>query len=179
MTQADQNRLRIPISETDHIRGPSEAVVTVVKYGDYESPDCQRTHHLLVKSAHGLVDRARYVYRHFPLASHPYALRAAEAAEAAGAQGRFWEMHDLLFTHPNRLGNQDLERYARKVGLDMNRFLAEMEAQLHASRIIKERDLALVNGVTGTPTFYINDVLFAGNGERVIEKVNSLLAGGV
>jgi protein-disulfide isomerase len=151
------------------------STVTVVIYGDYECSDCRRTHRLLLKSALHLFERVRYVYRHFPLFVHPHALRAAEAAEAAAAQGRFWEMHDLLFIHSDRLDDSDLTKYARKAGLDLSRFIAEMESQKYAAQILRERDRSLVHGITGTPTFYINNVLFAGSGEDVVKRVKSLL----
>src|SRR5262245_26264615 len=94
----DKTTLGIPVNERDHVLGPIEASVTVVNYGDYQSPDCNRRHRQVQKVVDELTDRVRFVYRHFPLVKvHPYALRAAEAAEAAGAQGKFWEMHRLLY----------------------------------------------------------------------------------
>lgn len=174
-------KLPIPISDLDHARGAEEPLVTVVKYGDYECPDCNRMHRVLLKTSRLLTDTAsvRYVYRHFPLISvHPHALRAAEAAEAASAQGRFWEMHDLLFANPDRLTDKDLRKYAEKIGLDLNRYDSEMTSSLYASKILDERQRSINNGISGTPTFFINDELFAGSAEAVIDRVKSLLADG-
>src|SRR4051794_14779520 len=100
MSEAETIRLAVPVNERDHARGPTNALVTVVNYGDYECPDCQKRHRAVEKMARELLDRVRLVQRHFPLDEvHPHALRAAEAAEAAAAQGKFWEMHRLLYLH--------------------------------------------------------------------------------
>ena len=105
----------MPVTEGDHTIGPTDARVTVVNYGDYQCPGCQKTHRSTEKLARELLDRVRLVHRHFPLVkSHPRALRAAEAAEAAAAQGKFWEMHRLLYLHPDKLGDRDLHRYGNE-----------------------------------------------------------------
>ena len=115
MSQTDSIMLAVPVNERDHVTGPANAPLTVVNYGDYQCPGCQKTHRSTEKLARELLDRVRLVHRHFPLVkSHPRALRAAEAAEAAAAQGKFWEMHRLLYLHPDKLGDRDLHRYGNE-----------------------------------------------------------------
>src|SRR5215471_18841308 len=112
--------LAIPVNESDHSIGPPDALVTVVNYGDYQSPDSHRRHRLVEKMILELVNRVRFVYRHFPVVNvHPDALRAAEAAEAAAAQGKFWQMHRCLYFKPEKLEERHLRRYAHEIGLDL------------------------------------------------------------
>src|SRR5258707_4240039 len=116
MSEAETVRLAVPVNESDHVMGPTSAPITVVNYGDYQCPGCQKTHRSTEKLARELLDRVRLVHRHFPLVkSHPRALRAAEAAEAAAAQGKFWEMHRLLYLRPNKLRDRDLRRHAKEI----------------------------------------------------------------
>jgi protein-disulfide isomerase len=141
----------------DHIRGADEALVTVVEYGDYECPYCGQAEgvirELLVSFGHDL----RYVWRHVPLNDvHTYAQTAAEAAEAAGAQGRFWEMHDLLLDNQDALRFPDLVRHARELGLDVERFQDELRRREYAARVAEDVASADASGVAGTPTFFIN-----------------------
>src|SRR5215470_6587143 len=132
-------KLAIPINEYDHSIGPADALVTVVNYGDYQCPDCHRRHSEVEKMFDKLVNAARFVYRHFPLLNvHPRALRAAEAAEAAAAQGKFWEMHRHLYTHPEKLEDRHLHRYAREIGLDLDRFDREMTAGTYSAQILTD-----------------------------------------
>lgn len=178
MAEIQLNSLPVAVSETDHARGPAQAPITVVKYGDYECPDCRGMHRLLLKSTRPLEDTVRYVFRHFPLVGvHPHALRAAEAAEAAAAQGKFWGMHDLLFSNPDRLRDPDLRRYAREAGLEMKKFDQDMEEKVYAQAIMRERERSIIHGISGTPTFYLNEELFLGSGEMLLERVKALLAG--
>src|SRR5437773_8154130 len=107
--------LTVPVNDRDHVIGTPDATVTVVLYGDYESPDCRKMHQAIEKMIRPLVKKVRLVYRHFPLVRvHPRALRAAEAAEAASSQGKFWEMHTLLYLNPGRLKDNDLRSHAKK-----------------------------------------------------------------
>lgn len=153
-------KLMIPITERDHTYGPSTAPVTLVEYGDYECPYCGRAFPLIKELQKRRGEGLRFVFRHFPLTHvHPHALRAAEAAEAAAAQGRFWEMHDYLFKHQQALEDTHLSHYARKLGLDAARFDREMAEHLYAAQIQEDYNRSLYGGgVSGTPTFYINDV---------------------
>jgi protein-disulfide isomerase len=150
--------------------------VQVVHYGDYECPGCRRINRVVLKVSRLLRGKLLYVFRHFPLEhTHPHALRAAEAAVAASAQGRFWEMHELLFANPDNLTDQDLLRYAGELGLDVARFKQEMDGKMYAQQIVDGRYSALMNHVTGTPTFYLNGLLFAGSATELIEKIKTIL----
>jgi protein-disulfide isomerase len=141
--------------ERDHIRGPEGASVTVVEYGDFQCPYCGRAE-TAVRELLADPD-ARFVWRHLPLTDvHPEAQLAAEAAEAAAAQGAFWPMHDLLLTRQDKLRAPDLLRYADELGLDRERFHSELKRHVHAARIAQDVESADLSGVAGTPTFFIN-----------------------
>src|ERR687897_2751358 len=129
-----------PVGTRDHARGPMDAPVTLVKYGDYECPYCGEAHPLLKELMERLGEQVRFVFRHFPLDSvHPCARRAAQAAEAAASQGRFWEMHDLLYEHQDELGEDALTRHATELGLDLRRFEEDLANDDHAWRIGEDR----------------------------------------
>jgi Na+/H+ antiporter NhaA len=149
--------LAVPVdAEHDHIRGPEEAPVTLVEYGDFECPYCGRAETVIRELLADFGD-VRYVWRHLPLADvHPNAQLAAEAAEAAAVQGRFWEMHDLLLTHQDALRMLNLLEYAQELGLDVDRFEDEIRRHLCAPRIAEDVDSADLSEVSGTPTFFIN-----------------------
>jgi Na+/H+ antiporter NhaA len=142
--------------ERDHFRGPSVAPVTVVEYGDFECPFCGRAEPVVRELLQEFGD-VRYVWRHLPLSDvHPHAQFAAEASEAAAAQGSFWEMHDLLFKHQDALEPSDLEGYAQELGLDAERFANDLYGHAGAGRVAEDIDSADLSGVSGTPTFFIN-----------------------
>jgi protein-disulfide isomerase len=143
-------------SERDHIRGPIEAQVTVVEYGDFECPYCGMAEPVVRELLRDFGD-VRYVWRHLPLNDvHPRAQLAAEAAEAAAEQGAFWEMHDLLFAHQDGLRPDDLTGYAAQLGLDVDRFTRDLREHAGAGRIAEDVDSADLSGVSGTPTFFVN-----------------------
>lgn len=170
-------KLAIPVNDRDHVIGPPDALVTVVNYGDYDCPDCNRRHREVEKMFDQLVDSVRFVYRHFPLIKvHPRALRAAEAAEAAAAQGKFWEMHRRLYTHPDKLEERHLRRYAKDIGLHVEQFDREMTTGIYKEPILKDYYNSMIYGITGAPTTFINDELYAMSGIELIEAVKSLLA---
>ncbi len=142
--------------ERDHIRGPMAAPVTLVEYGDLECPFCGMAEPVVRELLRDFAD-VRYVWRHLPLNDvHPHAQIAAEAAEAAGNQGAFWEMHDMLFAHQDALTPTDLVGYAEELGLDGERFMVDLREHTGAPRIAEDVDSADLSGVTGTPTFFIN-----------------------
>ncbi|MFY9808021.1 MAG: Na+/H+ antiporter NhaA [Pseudonocardiaceae bacterium] len=142
--------------DRDHIRGPAEALVTVVEYGDFECPYCGQAEPVVRELLADFGD-VRYVWRHLPLTDvHPRAQLAAEAAEAAASQGEFWPMHDLLLDHQQDLRPADLNRYAGNLGIDVERFRDDLRRHTRASRIAEDVDSASLSGVSGTPTFFIN-----------------------
>jgi len=150
--------LTLPVSEDrDHIQGPADAAVTLVEYGDYECPYCGAAYPIIKQVQARMGERLRFVFRNFPITtSHPHAEQAAEAAEAAATQGRFWPMHDLLFEHQKNLGDRDLRAYAEQLGLDLERFDKELAGHVHAARVHEDFMSGVRSGVNGTPTFYIN-----------------------
>jgi protein-disulfide isomerase len=140
----------------DHIRGPLDAPVTLVEYGDFECPYCGRAEPVLRELLRDFGD-VRYVWRHLPLSDvHPHAQLAAEASEAAADQGSFWEMHDLLLDHQDRLTPGDLIGHAEQLGLDVERFADHVRSHGGATRVAEDVDGADLSGVSGTPTFFIN-----------------------
>jgi len=169
--------LAIPVTDGDHTIGPLEASVIVVNYGDYQCVDCQSRHRQVQKLIEALANRVRFVYRHFPLINvHPDALRAAEAAEAAATQGKFWEMHRLLYTSPNKLRDRDLHGHAKAIGLDIDRFDRDMADSTYASKILKDYYHAINCGISGAPTTFINGELYAMSGVELLNVVQSILA---
>jgi protein-disulfide isomerase len=142
--------------ERDHIRGPVDAPVTVVEYGDFECPYCGQAEPVMRELLRDFGD-VSYVWRHLPLNDvHTRAQLAAEAAEAAAAQDAFWDMHDLLLANQDALAPNDLMRYAERLGLDVDRFTDDFRTRVGAARIADDVDSADLSGVTGTPTFFIN-----------------------
>jgi protein-disulfide isomerase len=156
---SERSTLSVPVSDQrDHILGPRTAAVTIVEYGDYECPYCGEAYPIVKELLAQFRDEARLVFRNFPLAQiHPHAKRAAEAAEAAGAQGRFWEMHDLLYERQDALEDQDLLSYAGEIGLDLDRFKSELAEGVYTARVREDFLSGVRSGVNGTPTFFINE----------------------
>lgn len=157
-------QLTLCMSACEHIQGSTDASITLLKYGDYQCPRCQQAHQIIKALQRSqssdcttLEARWRFVFRHFPLATiHAHAQYAAEVAEAAGAQGQFWQMHDYLFEHPQTLGNHALLQYAAQLGLDVDRFEREVAEHVYAKRVRYSFISGIRNGVNGTPTFFIN-----------------------
>ena len=155
--------LTAPVTETDHAQGPADAAVTLVEYGDYECPSCLNSVPIIRALQDRFGDRLRLVFRHFPLTSvHPHASEAANAAEAASDQGKFWEMHELLFKHQKDFGNLDLTHLALKLGLEVYRFDAARSDAAHAKRVRNDVATGTASGVTGTPTFFVNGRRYTG-----------------
>jgi protein-disulfide isomerase len=152
--------LAIPVSARDHVRGPAGAPVTLVAYSSYLCLHCRRIQPLLDEIFAEHAGRLRMVHRHFARnADLPFAEEVAEAAEAAGAQGRFWEMHDALLAGPHPRDARDLEADAARLGLDLARFRAELAARLHRERVMDDLRGALAAGVRGTPTLFVGGVM--------------------
>lgn len=142
--------------DRDHVRGPERAPVTVVEYGDYECPYCGQAEPVVRELLRDFGD-VRYVWRHLPLTDvHLFAQLAAQAAEAAAAQGRYWEMHDLLLGHQGELRPDQLRDHAAGLGLDVDRFERDLRAPHTAARVAEDVESADLSGVAGTPTFFVN-----------------------
>jgi protein-disulfide isomerase len=157
MNDAESALLTPPVNADDHAQGPGNAPVTLVEYGDFECPHCGRAYPIVKEVRRRLGDGLRLVFRHFPLTqSHPHAERAAEATEAAAAQGEFWAMHDELFTHQDALDDVHLVGYAAKLGLDTDRFTSDLENGTYADRVREDVRSGIWSGVNDTPTFFIN-----------------------
>jgi len=152
--------LTLPVSDDrDHIQGPSDAPVTLVEYGDYQCPYCGAAYPIIKEVQARMGDRLRFVFRNFPITTaHPQAEQAAEAAEEAGAQDRFWPMHDLLYENQRHLAEEDLLRYAGQLGLDVDSFGRDLAEHVQAARVREDFMSGVRSGVNGTPTFYINGV---------------------
>jgi protein-disulfide isomerase len=159
----EREKLAVPISRRDHSQGPSKATVTLLEYGDYECPYCGTAHQVVRALQKTLGDRMRFVFRNFPLTNiHPHAEHAAEVAEAAGAKGRFWEMHDTLYENQDALEDDDLAEYVAAIGLDPRELMPEVISGAHQASIRKESMGGVQSGVNGTPTFFINNLRYDG-----------------
>jgi protein-disulfide isomerase len=159
------------IGPDEHVRGPREAALTLIEYGDFQCPYCARAHEALVELTDELGEQSggiRLVYRHLPLSDlHPLAELAAEAAEAAGSQGKFWDMHDMLFEQQRQvMDGQDLAALAENLDLDLERFGADVQERRHRARVRRDLERAHHDGASGTPTFYINGVRYQGDSDR-------------
>ncbi|MEP6883992.1 MAG: DsbA family protein [Gammaproteobacteria bacterium] len=152
--------LAVPPEPTDHLEGSEHARVTLVEYGDFECPSCKvavTTPKLLLER---FPNKVRFIFRHFPLQeAHPHALLAAEASEAAAAQGKFWPMHDLLFQNQAHLKDKDLHRHAEGLGLDMARYVAEMDDHIYLQKVREHLEGGRRSHIRATPTFFVDGVV--------------------
>lgn len=148
------------VSERDHAQGGgADAPITLVEYGDYECPHCGAAYPLVQEIQAALGERLRFVFRNFPLSQiHSHAQHAAEAAEIAGQEGKFWEMHDTLFENQQALGDSHLAEYAAQVGLESRSFQQQLQAHAQEARVREDFLSGVRSGVNGTPTFFINGV---------------------
>src|ERR1700730_3678191 len=150
-------QLTEPVSKRDHMRGPRSAEVSLVEYGDFECTYCRAADPIVAGLIEALGDQLSVPSRHFPLRqAHPHAQHAAEVAEAAASQGKFWEMHDTLFARQDALDDVSLLKYAAELTLDTERVSRELASHEHAGRVEEDRQSGLQSGVNGTPTFYID-----------------------
>jgi protein-disulfide isomerase len=149
--------LKPPLDDRDHLRGDLSRPVHLLEFGDYQCPYCGRAEPVRIALEQTFGDQLCFAFRNFPIVgAHPYAEIAAEAAEAADAQGKFWEMHDLLFENQHALEVPDLHRYAEQLGLDMGQFVADLRAHRFHEKIRADLHSGAISGVGGTPTFFIN-----------------------
>jgi protein-disulfide isomerase len=161
------SRLTAPVSERDHVEGRDDARVTLVEYGDFECPSCGQAYATIKEAQRAFGPNLRFVFRHFPLrSSHPHALEAAKAAEAAAGQGRFWPMHDRLFQHQTRLDSESLVEHARALGLDVERFRGDLQGRDAELRIGDDLSSGSSSEVRGTPSLFINGERYDGPRDR-------------
>jgi protein-disulfide isomerase len=155
--------LAIAVGKGDHAQGPDKAPLTLVEYGDYQCPYCADAHSMIQSIAAQMGPKLRFVFRHMPLNEmHPYAQFAAEAAEAAGAQGKFWEMHAAIYARQSDLGSDLLHRLAEQLHLDVARFEADLDARRFRPRVKRDFMGGMRSGVAATPTFFINGERYSG-----------------
>ncbi len=177
MIDPSGHRLQRAIGPQDHVRGPADAPITLVEYGDYECPHCRAAYPIVERLLQHAGRELRFVYRHFPLtAVHLHAEAAAEAAEAAAAQDAFWDMHERLYRSRGPLDEAELLEEARGLGLDTPRFQRELEAGTYRTRVRADVASGARSGVNGTPTFFVNGERYDGGYEgasltRAIERV--------
>ena len=163
----NRSHLTLPVGSRDHAAGPQDAPLTLVEYGDFQCPHCGRAYPIVKDVQRALGSELRFVFRNFPLTKiHPEAEHAAEVAEAAGAQGAFWQMHDRLFERQFALDDDHLLEYATELGLDGDRIRGELEAGTYAARVREDFMSGVKSGVNGTPTFFINGVRYDGSWDR-------------
>jgi protein-disulfide isomerase len=158
--------LTMPVGLRDHMQGKASAPVTLVEYGDYECPYCLKAYPIVKKIQGRLGSNLRFVFRNFPLSqTHPHAQAAAEAAEIAATQDKFWEMHDYLFEHQDELDDAGLKRHAAALGLDTASFNHDLDRHTQAPRVREDFLSGVRSGVNGTPTFFINGIRHDGRWE--------------
>jgi protein-disulfide isomerase len=153
-------RLAVPVGPEDHIRGPVDAPVTLVEYGDFECPYCGMAYPVVKALEKLFGDRLRVVFRHFPLEQHPHAEKAADTSEFAADYGKFWEMHDVLFEHQRALDERHLIGYALDLGLDVNALATALRDGTYEGIVAEQKEGGEASGIPGTPAFFLNDVLF-------------------
>jgi protein-disulfide isomerase len=156
--------LAIPVGNDDHALGPASAAVTLIEFGDYQCPFCADAYPMLKRIIEAMGPQLRFVFRHMVLIEvHPFAQFAAEAAEAAGLQGKFWEMHDAIYEHQTELGSDLVNKLGRLLQLDLTRFSADLEARRGRARVKNDFMGGMRSGVAGTPTFFINGERYDGS----------------
>jgi protein-disulfide isomerase len=176
MTKAS-GQLIAPVGADDHIQGDARASVTLLEFGDYECPHCGRAYLLVKRVQDRLGDKMRFAFRNFPLAeAHPHANAAAELAEGAALQGKFWQMHDTLFEHQDALESDDLLGYARALTLDIAKLQAALDSGIPQERVRADFMSGARSGVNGTPTFFLGGYRFDGNWTDEDEFVAALEA---
>ncbi len=156
--------LTVPVGSGDHVRGPADAVLTVVEYGDYECPYCGQAFPVVEELLRTFGNSLRLIFRNLPLADvHPHAEQAAETAEAVGLQGKFWEMHDALFEHQRNLSTNALLGYVAQVGADVDRVTRDLAEGGPRARVEADLEGAIRSGANGTPTFFVNGKRYDGS----------------
>jgi protein-disulfide isomerase len=151
------SKLKPPVGAADHFQGSENATVTLVEYGDYQCPHCGHAYPIIKAVQKAMGKKLKFVFRNFPLAeAHPNAVHAAIAAEAASGQGKFWEMHDIIFENQGRLGDSHLAAYASKIGLNAKQFEQDFSKEIYRNKVEADFESGVRSGVNGTPSFFIN-----------------------
>ncbi|UKT64574.1 DsbA family protein [Pedobacter mucosus] len=164
--------LKPEVSSVDHIQGPSTASIEIVEYGDYQCSHCAHAYPIIKEIQETFGDQIKLVFRNFPLQeSHEYAYAAATAAEAAGLQGKFWEMHDALYENQYRFADDLFEELAETIGLDIEQFKTDCESESINKKIEDDFESGIRSGVNGTPSFYVNGNKFDGGPEDLFEML--------
>jgi len=169
--------LKPPVSEIDHVQGNAKAHIELVEYGDYQCPHCGHAHPIVKDIQKRMGDKLKFVFRNFPLAEiHPDATHAAIATEAAAAQGKFWEMHDIVFEHQRNLSDVSLVKLAKQIGLDIAQFEKDFDNQETQDKVANDFESGVRSGVNGTPTFFVNGAKYNGSweDEYLLEYLQSL-----
>ncbi|WP_316832210.1 DsbA family protein [Pedobacter aquatilis] len=155
--------LKPEVSATDHFEGNASAPIEIVEYGDYECPHCGNAYPVIKEIQQVFGNQIKFVFRNFPLQeAHQFAFSAALAAEAAALQGKFWEMHDAIYENQSRIGNELFDELAKTIGLDLEKFKADVEADETQQKVESDFESGIRSGVNGTPSFYINGTKFDG-----------------
>lgn len=178
--KSSKPQLTVPVNSNDHSEGPEDAPITLIEYGDFECDSCLVAYPIIKRLRETMGDRMQFVFRNFPINdTHPHAEAAAEAAECAAEQGKFWEMHDKLFEHQTALDDTHLRDYAQECGCDPSLFDREMAEHKFAGKVQADYEGGYASGVAGTPTFFINGMRHEGffRYENLLEAVQK--AGGV
>jgi len=168
-----------PLGPEDHVDGPADAPLELVMYGDFQCPYCTAAQSIVRRVRDRLDGRLRFAFRHYPLPAHPDAQKAAEASEAAAAQGAFWPMHDHLYASRGRLSFDDLVEHAGTLGLDAERVRSELAGGVHGERVARDAASAQAAGIAGTPAFFVNGALHEGSFDAgsLVQALEALQAG--
>ena len=165
-------QLKPAVSNQDHIQGAEEATIEIVEYGDYQCPHCGAAYPVIQKIQKKFLSQIKFVFRNFPLAEfHRFALPAAVAAEAAGLQGKYWEMHDLIFENQKSLSHEGLFAMAKSAGLNIEQFKNDIQRQDLEEKVNVDFESGIRSGVNGTPTFFVNGTRFDGGAEDLYDML--------
>ena len=170
--------MNLRLTSKDHVLGSENARIVLVEYADYQCPYCKKAYYTIKEAQEKLGNNLKFVFRNFPLVElHANALKAAVAAEAAAKQNKFWEMHDIIFENQKFLSDNDLINYAEQIGLDMNKFEQDFGKSELLDKVQEDYDSGIMNGVEGTPTFFINGEMYNGNwmSSDFIDDLQSIL----
>jgi len=163
-------QLKPAVNERDHAEGNAGAPIVLVEFGDYQCPYCGAAYPVIKKIQQTFGDQVRFVFRNFPLSEiHPDAMQAAIASEAAALQNKFWQMHDIIFENQSALSKHGLEKMAEKIGLDINKFITDMEDENLLAKVEEDFESGMRSGVNGTPTFFVNGKKFDGGATDLFE----------